>query len=429
MLDQLVLLNEVQHLSIQELVDGFDGDTILFTDQSNYIRTDSNIEKCQESLIFPESDVENDSGNIPAYVQVLEPILFEVLPDGRKRLVNGNTRCKAVLDFVTNPVKSLMGESYEVTSYADIPYRVFNRCLTEDEYTRYQVGLNDSTQDHNSYELALSVVRTKLRLENEYTGKRNKAGGISKDGSAEITRKLCQLYKKSQATISAYVAVVVCSSPIFKKYLVSGKLSVDTANYIIQAADRNNLDVDLAIRNIVKSIGNDDESNITKTIAKAYFSDYEKSKLPVIQGQTTEQPQEKKVESDVEVKETDESDVIAVEDVNPVDSTSYILAVLENLKSLDINNIDDRLSFPLSEINKKMIKVIQVSYPYLEIDELTKQIYGKLVELVHNFSNIEGIDDSEIVKIINAFKGLDKELANFQKTKRQLEQSQVVLEV
>lgn len=428
MLEPLSLSSEVKYLTIQELIDGFDNDTLLYTDRSNYIRNDKNLLKCQESLIFPESSEPNESGNIPAFVHVLEPILLEPL-DGRKRLVNGNNRCISLLDFVVNPVKELLGDVYEITSFCDIPYRVFNRPLNDEEYIQYQVGLNDSTQQHNSYELALAIVRSKLKLENEYSGKRNKAGGLTKEAQSAIATKLSQLYRRPPSFINDCVTVVTTTSPVLKKYLIDGKISLNMARFIIQSATKHNIDADLATRNIIKSLS-DDDALITKSACKLYFSDYEKAISKSVDTDT-ESSDAKSVDTETESSETESSDTNSVdtetESDNTSDSLGYITSVLDNLLSLEIVD-DERLTFPLSEINKKMIKVIQISYPYLEIDEITKKMYKSLVDLSSNFTNIEGIDDSEVLKIVSAFKSLDKEISNFQKFKRQLAQSQVVVD-
>ena len=434
MSDQLTLSNEIKYLTIRELIDGFDSGELEYTDSSHYIRQQFDLVKCQESLIFIESNLtENETtGNIPVYCQVLEPILFEVLPDGVKRLVNGNTRCKSLLDFTVNPVKQLLGNTYEITSYADIPYRTFNRQLTDEEYTYYQVGLNDSTQEHNDYELALSVVLSKCKLEDEYTGKRTKAGGLPRNVVSEITRKLCELYKKPLSTISSYVSVVTCTSPILRQYLIDGKMSVTVADYIIQSSNKNDLDVDLAMRNIIRLLGGDSDANITKNLVKLYFSDYEKSLIKEETKSESESESDGKKSDGKESEDTEsdgkELDKTESDSSKELDSSSYIKSVLENLKILNISDLDDRLTFPLSEINKRMINVIYISYPYLEIDEITKQIFANLFELTNHLTDVEGIDESEITKIVNAFKSLDNSLSKFLKTKRQLEQSQVVLD-
>lgn len=426
MSDQLTLSNEIKYLTIDELVNGFDSGELEYTNNSHYIRQQCDLIKCQESLIFAESNLENENtGNISAYCQILEPILFEVLPNGVKRLVNGNTRCKSLLDFTVNPVKQLLGNTYEVVSYADIPYRVFNRQLSDEEYIYYQVGLNDSTQEHNDYELALSVVLSKCKLEDEYTGKRNKSGGLPKNVASDITRKLCELYKKSSSTISSYVSVVTCTSPVFRQYLIDGKMSVIVADYIIQSSNKNGLDVDLAMRNIIGLLGGDSDANITKNLVKLYFSDYEKSLIK----EETESDGKKSDGKESDGKESEDIESEDTDSPKELDSSSYIKSVLENLKILNISELDDRLTFPLSEINKRMINVIYISYPYLEIDEITKQIFANLFELTNHLTDVEGIDESEITKIVNAFKSLDNSLSKFLKTKRQLEQSQVVLDI
>lgn len=412
----LKLSDEISYMSIEELIDSYDSGKIFYTEDVNYIRQNSDLGLCKESITFPYTDDSEDEMVNLAYVQVLDPILFEINGDV-KTIVNGNNRIKSLIELYKD-LNLELDINYEIEDFKPIPYRVFNRQLNADEWVKYQVSLNDSTQNHDIYEIATSMAKTKLSLELQYLPDGSK---VTKEIDERIIQELSQIYKKSSKTISIYLGVLASQSAILKDLIRSGRISIYTASSLLSWCSKMKVSVDSALKNITKFLG-DSEANVTQRSITNYFSDIEASKIEAKKVEGGDGVADGGDEGDSGDDEEDDSD-----DSDEISSINqYATELVDNLKSLEISNLDERLIFPLSEVVKKIIGFIHYSYPYLEIDALTLDIYGKLVDVIGLITIPDDSLDAKTIKnIIKKYRLVDGELSKFIKVKRQTDQSSV----
>lgn len=249
-----------------------------------YIRseiTDKSIDDKKQALISYDSDSSD------FFIQVKEALVFETNTDGSLNLVSGNTRTRALLlllaegKYTIGTGKDAITLTITKDKFYPIPYKVYPRLLTAHELIDYQTSTNDSTEKHNPYDLAIKIAQLKPIYEKEAVETAGKKLSATEAG-AIANRQLCLDFKITKQLLSQYLNVMNKGTDTLQQYVKSGKMSLDSANTLVQKlggdkAKKEEIDrvlVDLlAQAKLLNPNAKDEEVTIYKSIIVNYFKD------------------------------------------------------------------------------------------------------------------------------------------------------------
>lgn len=167
-------------ITVQQLKEDFQNGTRVYTASDRYIRgsiNDADVEAKKATLIF-----KNDDGS--EYISVTNPLLFFTNEEGKKELVQGNNRTRALFEM-------LVDAKYKDYDFRNIPFKNLEDGWTKDDLYTIQVSLNDSTTGHKPAALARIVMNRKNELINEYADV--KMNDKAKKGA--ITKRLREIFQ------------------------------------------------------------------------------------------------------------------------------------------------------------------------------------------------------------------------------------------
>jgi hypothetical protein len=234
------LLDTVQYITIQDLQTGFADGTWRFCRKEFYIRQSVDTKSVAEKKEALLTDIKNEGQSQVGVVKVLEALAVNQFEEDGKvinEVISGNTRIRALLEmFATKPPAVTIGSNPKesmvviVKSFEPIPYRLFESPISINDAIEFQTSTNDFTKRHNPLDIALKVVELKPIWEEEF-----KAQGLKpKEASGKATDALCQLFRKTRASLSQYMTVINDGSELLKKLVYAGVISFDTAQIILQ---------------------------------------------------------------------------------------------------------------------------------------------------------------------------------------------------
>lgn len=234
-----------------------------------YIRgsiSPDSIDRIKKALVF------DDGGNGKRRVEVTEPWVLYISPEGEKFVINGNRRRAGYIHLQNDT-------SHKDVEFYSVPYRVFLKEPTPENLLGYQQTVNDTGEEHNIVALADTAMRYKTAKEQEYIAQGKKTRDAQKLATADLKTLFGNDFSDSYITRLKKIS----SAPSWLKEMVNKELLTAKA---IQALDVNlkkSAHKDLDEAGVIAAIRaemlvNPDKGlTISDTMVNTFFKDREKA--------------------------------------------------------------------------------------------------------------------------------------------------------